>query len=49
VVAPRVVAPQDVAILAPTMRPTVTLVTCYPFYFLGAARQRFIVRAEVTD
>jgi len=44
-----VVAPQDVAVLAHTMRPTVTLVTCYPFYFLGAAPQRFIVRAEVTD
>lgn len=42
----RVVAPQNVAVLADTARPTVTLVTCYPFHFVGAAPQRFIVRAE---
>lgn len=42
----RVVAPRDVAVLADTARPSVTLVTCYPFYFVGAAPQRFIVRAE---
>ena len=41
-----VVAPQNVAVLADTARPTVTLVTCYPFHFVGAAPQRFIVRAE---
>lgn len=43
----RVVAPTDVAVLESTVRPTVTLVTCYPFYFVGAAPQRFIVRAEI--
>lgn len=41
-----VVAPQDVAVLADTGRPSVTLVTCYPFLYVGAAPQRFIVRAE---
>ena len=30
--------------LADTLDPTVTLVTCYPFYFVGHAPQRFIVR-----
>lgn len=42
----RVVAPQNVAVLAHTARPTLTLVTCYPFHFVGTAPQRFIVRAE---
>jgi sortase A len=42
-----VVAPQNVAVLDDTGRPSVTLVTCYPFYFVGAAPQRFIVRAEI--
>jgi sortase A len=43
-----VVAPQDVAVLADTWRPSVTLVTCYPFHYVGAAPQRFIVRAELS-
>jgi len=42
-----VVAPQNVAVLDDTVRPSVTLVTCYPFHFVGAAPQRFIVRAEI--
>jgi sortase A len=42
-----VVAPQDVWVLADTARPSVTLVTCYPFHYVGAAPQRFIVRAEI--
>ena len=44
-----VVAPTDISVLAPTSRPSVTLVTCYPFYFVGSAPQRFIVRAEAVD
>jgi len=42
----RVVDPDDVWVLAPTERPMLTLVTCYPFYYLGSAPLRFIVRAE---
>jgi sortase A len=34
-----------VSVLDPTPAPAVTLVTCYPFYFVGSAPQRFIVRA----
>jgi sortase A len=45
----RVVEPRNVSVLAETVRPTVTLVTCYPFYFVGAAPQRFIVRAEIAQ
>ena len=42
-----IVDPADVHVLAPTAVPTVTLVTCYPFYFVGAAPKRFIVKAEL--
>jgi sortase A len=41
-----IVGPDDVSVLDPTSAPSVTLVTCYPFYFVGPAPQRFIVRAE---
>jgi len=41
-----IVEPPDVWVLDPTEVPSVTLVTCYPFYFVGSAPQRFIVRAE---
>jgi sortase A len=44
-----VVLPHEVGVLAPTDVPSVTLVTCYPFYFLGAAPQRYIVRAQLYD
>ena len=42
-----VVDPDDVSVLEPRNRPTLTLVTCYPFYFVGSAPQRFIVQATV--
>lgn len=44
-----IVEPTDVNVLAPTERPSVTLVTCYPFYFVGNAPERYIVRAELAD
>jgi sortase A len=40
-----IVAPEDVYVLDPTDGATLTLVTCYPFYFVGDAPQRFIVKA----
>jgi sortase A len=40
-----IVEPDDVSVLDPTTQPSMTLVTCYPFYFVGSAPQRFIVRA----
>ncbi|MSO56312.1 MAG: class D sortase [Acidobacteria bacterium] len=42
-----IVSPEDVWVLAPTLNPTVTLITCYPFSFVGNAPQRFIVQAEL--
>lgn len=44
-----VVEPTDVYVLAETGEAVLTLVTCYPFYFVGNAPQRFIVRAIATD
>jgi sortase A len=44
-----VVEPTDVHVLADTGEPVLTLVTCYPFYFVGRAPQRFIVRAVAAD
>lgn len=40
-----IVAPDDVYVLAPTEGATLTLVTCYPFYIVGDAPKRFIVKA----
>jgi sortase A len=39
-----IVAPADVHVLAPTDTSTLTLVTCYPFCFVGEAPQRYIVK-----
>ena len=41
----KIVSPDDVRVLDPTAAPVLTLVTCYPFYFVGSAPQRWIVRA----
>jgi sortase A len=42
-----VVAPKDVWVLDATPEPALTLVTCYPFTYVGAAPDRFIVRARL--
>jgi sortase A len=44
-----IVGPDDVYVLDPTAQPTLTLVTCYPFEFIGHAPRRFIVQAELTQ
>ncbi len=41
----RIVDPSEVSVLAPADDAMLTLVTCYPFYFVGHAPQRYIVRA----
>ncbi len=41
-----IVDPSDISVLAPTKMNTITLVTCYPFYFVGHAPKRYIVKAE---
>jgi sortase A len=42
-----VVDPSDLSVVAPTSDATLTLVTCYPFYFVGTAPQRFVVQAKL--
>jgi LPXTG-site transpeptidase (sortase) family protein len=44
-----IVDPIDVEVLDPTSERTITLVTCYPFYYLGSAPQRYIVRARLEE
>lgn len=45
----KVVDPGAVAVLAPADTAQLTLVTCYPFYYVGPAPQRFVVRARRLD
>ena len=44
-----IVDPDDVSVLDTTSARSITLVTCYPFYFIGPAPQRYIVRAVRAD
>jgi sortase A len=44
-----IVDPEDVHVLEPTSDPAITLVTCYPFYFVGSAPQRYIVRGVLEE
>jgi len=46
VISTRIVSPSDIEVLDPGEAEILTLVTCYPFYFVGSAPNRFIVRAE---
>jgi sortase A len=43
----QIVDPDDLWVLDPTPEPSLTLVTCYPFTYLGDAPERFIVRARL--
>src|SRR5262249_20692608 len=43
-----VVDPDDLSVLAQTGRSSLTLVTCYPFHYVGPAPRRFVVRADHT-
>jgi sortase A len=43
----QIVEPDDIEVLNATADDCLTLVTCYPFYFVGPAPKRFIVRAHL--
>jgi sortase A len=45
----KIVTPDDVSVLKSMGAPSLTLVTCYPFYFIGSAPQRYVVHASSTD
>ena len=49
VISINVTGPSDVSVLDPGGNQILTLVTCYPFHFVGSAPHRFIVRAERID
>lgn len=43
----QIVSPSETQVLEQSAKPILTLVTCYPFYFVGEAPQRFIVQARL--
>jgi sortase A len=43
----QIVAPEDTSVLRPRSVASVTLVTCYPFHFIGSAPQRYVVTASL--
>jgi sortase A len=45
----KIVLPQDTSVLKPTDSSTLTLITCYPFYYVGAAPERYIVQASLLN
>jgi len=45
--ATQVISPRDLRPLGPTRDAELRLVTCYPFYYIGSAPKRFIVRAQL--
>lgn len=49
VVSREIVTPKTVRVLAPTRKPRLTLITCYPFTYVGPAPKRLIVVAEPLD
>lgn len=44
-----VVDPSDVSVLRPRAYSSLTLITCYPFYFIGSAPKRYVVQASFTN
>lgn len=42
-----IVRPDDTSVLRARSRPSLTLVTCYPFYFVGAAPRRYVIQASL--
>jgi sortase A len=44
-----IVDPVDIDVLDPTDEKVLTIVTCYPFYFVGSAPQRYIIRARRSE
>lgn len=45
----RITSPTDVSVLQPGAKHSLTLVTCYPFYFVGPAPRRFIIQAFLKE
>ena len=46
VTATAIVTPDNVSVLEPRSQPSLTLITCYPFSYVGNAPKRFIIHAD---
>jgi sortase A len=45
----RIVMPEDVSVIKPTNDPQLTLITCYPTYYIGPAPKRLVVFSKLVD
>jgi len=45
----KIVMPEDVSVLQPTPDATLTLITCYPTYYIGPAPKRLVVFSKLVD
>ncbi|HEV7674518.1 MAG TPA: class D sortase [Candidatus Angelobacter sp.] len=45
----RVVMPEDISVIKPTDNPQLTLITCYPTYYIGPAPKRLVVFSKLVD
>src|SRR3954452_16836347 len=45
----RIVMPEDVSVIKPTNNPQLTLITCYPTYYIGPAPKRLVVFSKLVD
>ena len=45
----RIVKPEDVSVIKPTNDPQLTLITCYPTYYIGPAPERLVVFSRLVQ
>jgi sortase A len=45
----RIVLPEDVSVIKATPDPQLTLITCYPTYYIGPAPKRLVVFSKLVD
>ena len=45
----RIVMPEDISVIKPTNDPQLTLITCYPTYYIGPAPKRLVVFSKLID
>jgi sortase A len=45
----RIVMPEDVSVIKPTDNAQLTLITCYPTYYIGPAPKRLVVFSKLVD
>jgi sortase A len=45
----KIVKPEDVSVLNPTVDPQLTLITCYPTYYIGPAPKRLVIFSKLVQ